>query len=92
MTSTRNTSASIVGSGTEKYSLVGNSLKKQVERLNQLISLGGSEKDIEIETDQESLIAIFPTKAMKVNRKCAITKSGQYWILKLLQTEEKAHE
>ena len=62
----------------------GKPFKSQLEDLDKLIEVAKSGINTEIETDQESLIAIAPMKAMRGKLKCSISKSDtNNWLLKL---------
>ncbi|SVE25846.1 uncharacterized protein METZ01_LOCUS478700 [marine metagenome] len=67
----------------EKHCLFGKSLKNQLEELDKLIEVTKSGTNVEIETDQENLIAMAPIKAMQAKLKCSISKSNDNWLLKL---------
>ena len=67
----------------EKHCLVGKSFKNQLEELDKFIEVTKSGTNVEIETDQENLIAIAPMKAMQAKLKCSISKSNDNWLLKL---------
>tara|TARA_B100000029_G_scaffold108056_1_gene99346 strand:+ start:2864 stop:3127 length:264 start_codon:yes stop_codon:yes gene_type:complete len=73
-----------VDSEFQKYSLVGSPFKDQLKELDRLIEKTKSGTNIQIETDQENLIAIAPMKAMQGKLKCSISKSEtNNWLLKL---------
>ena len=65
------------------HCLVGKSFKNQLEELDKFIEVTKSGTNVEIETDQENLIAIAPMKAMQAKLKCSISKSNDKWLLKL---------
>ena len=67
----------------EKYSFINKPFRNQLEELDKLIEIAKSGVYIEIETDQENLIAIAPIKIMKVKLKCSISKSKNNWLLKI---------
>ena len=67
----------------KKHCLIGKSFKNQLEELDKFIEVTKSGTNVEIETDQETLIAIAPMKAMQAKLKCSISKSNDNWLLKL---------